>query len=198
MALPEPTYVPEDEYLAFDEQSEMRNEYINGQIYSMTGGSEPHLRIISNAHATLHTLLRGSSCTVYPVEMRVQLSAAKSYFYPDITIVCGEGKFQEDEAIATLLNPTVLIEVLSPSTELRDRTTKLSYYQRFSTLQDYVLIAQVMPKAECYSRAEGGAWMFRLVEGLEASLTIPGIDCTLQLADVYEGVRFADTGPPAR
>ncbi len=189
-ALPHPGHLTEDEYLALERESDLRHEYMDGEIYAMSGASESHIQITGNAFSGLHTRLRNSGCTVYMADMRVRISQNRNYTYPDISIVCGERQLVEGEPIATLLNPTVIIEVLSPSTEGYDRGKKFQEYRTLSSLQDYVLVSQDQAHVDVFSRAENNTWLLQSAEGLDAALRIPALDVALPLAEVYEQVTF--------
>ena len=185
----------EAEYLELEHESDIKHEYHDGEILAMAGASHAHIRISGTINRLLGNQLSGGPCEVYLSDMRVQSTAAKRYFYPDGSVVCGEPELLEDKT-ATLLNPTVVIEVLSPSTANYDRVEKFRYYRQIPSLQDYVLIAQDRPHIECFSRnaaaADDDAWTYRDAYGLEASLAIPSIGCTLALAEVYERITFED------
>lgn len=139
-AQPKPYLTPE-EYLAMERVSEAKHEYLAGSIYAMAGGSKRHNRIAGSAYATLYAQLRRRNCVVYPSDMRVKSVQTGLYTYPDITIVCGNEQF-EDDIEDTLLNPTVIVEVLSPSTEKYDRGKKFQHYRTILSLREYILIAQ--------------------------------------------------------
>jgi Uma2 family endonuclease len=187
-AAPQQVWTPE-RYLAFERASETKHEYLAGEIFAMTGASENHNLITGNTLASLHTQLRRTPCRIYPSDMRLKVPAAGLYTYPDVTAVCGEPQFEEDAVPDTLLNPTVLIEVLSPSTENYDRGKKFQYYRTLESLQEYLLISQESARIEHYVR-QGEQWLFSDAYRLEDVVKLPSIDCTLALADVYEKVTF--------
>jgi Uma2 family endonuclease len=187
-AVPQQVWTPES-YLAFERESDTRHEYLAGEIFAMTGASENHNLITGNTLASLHTQLRRTPCRIYPSDMRLKVPAAGLYTYPDVTVVCGEPQFDEDEVPDTLLNPTVLIEVLSPSTENYDRGKKFQHYRTLESLQEYLLISQESARIEHYVR-QGEQWLFSDAYRLEDVVKLPSIDCILALADVYEKVTF--------
>lgn len=189
-AMPKPEPTTEAEYLALEIASEHRHEFIDGEIRAMVGASEPHSAIASSLSFLLYSGLRDKPCRVYQGDMRVRISAAGNYVYPDLVVVCGEAQFQEDEGSATLLNPTLIVEVLSPSTEAVDRGSKFHNYQMLPSVQDYVLVAQATPRLECFSRGASGTWVLTPAEGLDAAMTLPSVGLTLALAEVYEQVEF--------
>lgn len=185
--------ITEEEYLARERASGTRHEYYNGKMYAMTGGTEPHNLIASNALATLHLQLRQRPCRVYQSDMRVKIIATGLNTYPDVTVVCGRPAFT-DATRDTLTNPIVILEVLSPSTERYDRGMKFQNYRTIETLQDYVLLAQDRAYIEHYVRQVTGEWLLREAVGLAATLTIASINCGLALRDVYEKVDFDQGG----
>ncbi len=187
-----PQKMTEAEYLEFERTDEFKHEFMDGDVFAMTGASEAHNLISGNLMMLLKIQLRGRPCKVYPSDMRVQVKSAKMYAYPDLSIVCGEAQLV-DEKGDMLVNPTVVIEVLSPSTERFDRGEKFQRYRKLPSLQEYVLISQDSPRIERFLRRDDGQWIFTDVIGLDATITLPSIDCELALADVYEQVTFEDS-----
>lgn len=182
-------YITEEAYLAFEQTSVEKHEYFHGDMYAMTGGTEAHNLLSGNAYAALHAQLRRRPCRVYNSDQRIKVQATGLYTYPDVTIVGGQPQFM-DRLRLTLLNPTVIIEVLSPSTERYDRGMKFQNYRTIPTLQEYILITQDNHRIEHYIRQETGEWLLREAVGLTAQVTIRSIDCILTLEDVYEKVEF--------
>jgi Uma2 family endonuclease len=187
-----------DEYLALERESEERHEYLDGQIYEMAGESPEHGAICINISGQLYNQLRGRECQVFSKDMKVRSGptpkrghTTKGLFsYPDLLVVCGKLKFH-DEHRDVLLNPAVIIEVLSPTTEAFDRGEKWSRYQTWlPELSDYILVSQLKPQIDHFHRAENGQWIYSLVRELEGSLHLASIDCTLQLAEVYDRIVF--------
>lgn len=185
MSLPNPTLLTPAEYLALERASETRSEYIGGRMYAMSGGSRRHSFIAGNLYAEIKQQLRGRPCEVHINEMRVKVAPTGMYTYPDVVAVCGEPQF-EDSAVDTLLNPTVIIEVLSPSTEAYDRGEKFAHYRRLDSLREYVLVAQDKIRIEHYRR-DGDRWIFTEVSD---TLDLPSIDCHVSVAAIYEKVTF--------
>lgn len=182
-----PTLTPA-EYLAFERtQHDARHEYLNGQVTAMGGASEAHNLIVWNVLASLHGQMRGRPCRAYGSDMRVKVPASGLYTYPDIVALCGEPEFEDDE-FDTLLNPSVIIEVLSPSTEAYNRGAKFAHYRSIESLQTYVLIAQDAPHIELFERQPDGRWLLSEAKGLDASMSLTAVDCDLDLAAVYERV----------
>ncbi|MFN8373095.1 MAG: Uma2 family endonuclease [Anaerolineae bacterium] len=179
-----------EEYLAFERDSQERHEFWNGEVFAMTGASRKHTVITGNVYASLHGQLRKSPCEVYQMDMRVNVSATGLYTYPDVSVVCDKPLFTDDSP-PSLLNPTLIIEVLSPSTEKYDRGKKFQDYRKLESLQEYLLVAQEAARIEHYVRQPDGKWtLFSDASSLEETITLPSIDCTLALADVYEKVTF--------
>ena len=179
------------DYLDSERASKTKHEYFAGQIYAMAGASERHNTLAGNTFASLHSQLRRRSCNIYPSDMRVKVNPMGLYTYPDISVVCGAPQF-EDGKRDTLLNPTVIVEVLSPSTENYDRGQKFQRYRALSSLAEYVLIAQDAMHVEHYARQPDGRWLLTEDDGPEGAIHLAAIACDLVLADVYEKVDFED------
>lgn len=182
----QPRYTPE-EYLARERNAEYRSEYFAGEIFAMSGASEPHNMITTNLVRELSQQFKGRPCRVYASDMRVKVSATGLYTYPDVVALCGEPQF-DDRQKDTLLNPTVLIEVLSPSTEAYDRGQKSIHYRRLASLEEYLFIAQDRAQVEHYQRQPGGQWLFSEVSALHETVALPSISCVLALVDIYDKV----------
>jgi Uma2 family endonuclease len=187
-------YITEQEYIEFERENTIKHEYYGGEIYAMTGASRIHNLIAGNTLASLHGQLRRKPCQVFPSDMRVKIQKTGLYTYPDLVIICGEPQFTDD-ALDTLLNPLVLVEILSPSTERYDRGMKFQHYRTIETLHDYILIAQDDYHIEHYSRQDNGQWLFQEATGIEACITIPSIASILLLEDVYEKVDITPESP---
>jgi Uma2 family endonuclease len=185
------TCTPE-EYLAFERASEWKHEYVNGQIVAMTGASREHSFIVGNVFGELRQQLRGQPCEPHMNDMRVKVSPTGLYTYPDVLVACPPVQI-EDAHVDTVLNPVVIVEVLSPSTELYDRTVKFAHYRRLESLREYVLIAQDKPWVEQLVR-QGDQWLLTVYDALADVLSLGSIGCAVALRDVYERVDFpADT-----
>lgn len=179
----------EADYLAFDRESEVKHEFIDGRVYAMSGASEAHNLIAGSIYVSLYTQLRARPCKVYPSDMKVRTPSTRSYIYPDISVVCGDAEFDGDSR-DILLNPTVVIEVLSPNTERFDRGRKFQRYRELESLQEYVLVAQDSPHVERFARQDNGLWQLSEVHGQPASLPLTSIACALRLAEIYEQIDF--------
>ena len=178
-------YTPED-YLALERSASSKSEFHDGQIYAMTGASRKHNLVSGNIYRELSLQLKKRPCEAYINDMRVKAAEARSYHYPDIVVVCGTPQF-EDAYVDTLLNPTVLIEVLSPSTEAYDRGGKFAHYRKIATLREYLLVTQDEPSIERYLR-QGDVWILTEALGLDATMPLESINCTLSLREVYDKV----------
>jgi Uma2 family endonuclease len=183
--------VTSEEYLVRERQAAYRSEYINGRVYALAGASHRHSLIIVNAAAEIRAQLRGRPCFVYVNDMRVKVSPTGAYTYPDVVALCGAPRF-EDEQADTLLNPSVLIEVLSDSTERYDRGEKFAQSRRIESLREYVLVAQDRVRVERFVR-EGDVWLMNELNDLDSVLVLPSIDASVQLRDLYEQVEFSES-----
>ncbi|TAN65840.1 MAG: Uma2 family endonuclease [Methylobacter sp.] len=180
------THYTDEEYLTLERNASYKSEFHDGQIYAMTGASRKHNLITVNIAGELRSQLKKRPCEAYINDMRVKSAEARNYHYPDIAVVCGTPHF-EDAQVDTLLNPTLLIEVLSPSTEAYDRGGKFAHYRKIPTLREYLLVTQDQPSIERYMR-QGDVWILSEAIGLEASMPLESIDCVLSLREVYDKV----------
>jgi Uma2 family endonuclease len=188
MAVPiQQRYTPE-EYLALERRADYKSEYVNGCIFAMAGASRAHNRIAVNLVRELGTQLRHRPCEVFTSDMRLKVSATGLYAYPDVAALCGDAQF-EDADVDTLLNPTVIIEVLSPSTEVYDRGDKFAHYRRLESLAEYVMIAQNQVRVERYVR-QGRSWVLAEFSALDETLHLASIDCEVLLREIYDRVEF--------
>jgi Uma2 family endonuclease len=172
------------QYFDFEEKSEVRHEFLNGDIIAMAGGSEAHSLVTGNAHGELRNALKNRPCRVYESNMRVKISASGLETYPDASVVCGPSKF-EDLRRQALLNPLLIIEVLSDSTETYDRGKKFWHYRQLPSLQEYVLISQDMALVEIFSRQANDEWLLRTYEGLETKVRFDCLDIEILMRDLY-------------
>jgi len=177
----------EAEYLAFERASDAKHEYYDGQIYDMVGASYRHNLIAANAHVALRTALGERACVVLQSDQRVKLQRA--YVYPDVVVVCGVPQLTDQD---TLLNPTAIVEVLSPAAEAHDRGVKWQGYQRLESLRDYLLIAQDAPRVDHFARQDERRWLLTVHEGLTAAATLLGLNVQLLLAAIYANVTFPE------
>ena len=174
------------EYLALERAAETKSEYIDGILVAMSGATREHILVTVNIVSELNRQLRGRPCEVYAQDMRVRIVEGGMYSYPDVVAVCEPPQFEDDE-FDVLLNPTLIVEVLSSSTEGYDRGLKFRRYRRRPSLQDYELVAQDRAVVERYSR-QGDHWVLTEVTGLDSTIDLPSIGCTLALRDIYAKV----------
>lgn len=178
-----------EEYLALERESDIKHEYFDGEIFTMSGASPDHDRIAGEVYSSFLAQFRKRNRDVFSDDVRVRISPRR-FVHPDISAVCGEAEFSDEAGLQHLLNPTLIVEVLSTSTEQHDRGTKLFYYRSLDSLKEYGLISQRMPLIEVYTRQPGGKWLYTAAQGLDAVVTLESIGCTLALADVYQRVTF--------
>ncbi len=177
------------EYLAMDRDSEVRLEFIDGEVFPIEAVTRAHSSIATNITGMLYAKLRGKPCGAHAQGLRVMPSKGRNYFYPDVVVACGELEFV-DRMGETLIDATVIFEVLSKSTELRDRKIKFESYWELPSLQHYVLVDQYRPRIELFERNKNGTWTYSVLTGLEAVLSLPRIGCELPLTEIYERVTF--------
>ncbi len=181
-----------DEYLALDRQSETKHEYLEGHVVAMAGGSRSHSVITANAIRLFGNVLTPRGRQVYNSDMRIGVSRG-GYFYPDLSVVCGSTD-TEDDLDDTLLNPLLIVEVLSPSTAAFDRGDKFQKYRTIPSLKVFVLISQHQPFVEVYERKDFNRWETTFAETLDATIRIPVVDVDLRLQDLYQFVNFQAPG----
>jgi Uma2 family endonuclease len=172
------------EYLTVDEASETRHEYVNGEIFAMSGGTLEHSELAANVIAALATQLRGKPCVVFTSDARVRVLATGLATYPDVSVVCGAIQ-RDPQNKNTLTNPVVLVEVLSDSTEGYDREEKFSHYRRIPSLREYLLVSQYEKRIEHLSRNDDGSWTLRDVVA-PGMVELPSIGCSLALEEIYQ------------
>ncbi|HEU4596176.1 MAG TPA: Uma2 family endonuclease [Pyrinomonadaceae bacterium] len=178
-----------EEYLALERGSEEKSEYLQGETFAMTGASIKHNLITGNIFAELKRQLRQTDCHAFVSDMRVGVPAEELYTYPDVVVVCGEPKL-EDEYLDTLLNPVLIIEVLSKSTASYDRVTKFRYYRTIESLAEYLLVAQNQQRVEQYTKQPDGRWLLTDISSPESVVELASVGCGLRLKDIYERVEF--------
>ncbi len=190
MVQSEKKFTSPEAYLEWEEDQPTKHEYFHGRIYAMTGGSFEHATIILNVGASLLQRLSGGKCRVFAGEVRVKVSETGLYTYPDIVVVCGEIQADRSTKSSTLLNPTLIIEVLSSSTEAYDRGDKFAHYRRLPSLTDYILISARSPQVEHYQRQSDGDWLLTVRTDIASSLKLNAIGIELPFVDIYKLVEF--------
>jgi len=185
MSLNPRTLLTEEEYLAIERQAEFRSEFYGGEMFGMAGASRRHNRIVTNLVTALDNQMRERPCNVYSTDLRVKIPITGLFTYPDVLVTCGEERFV-DEKQDVLLNPLLIVEVLSDSTEAYDRGKKFKHYQSISSMSVYILVAQNAPGVEQYVRQEDGKlWTYSGTHEIGEIIRIEAIDCELKLEDVY-------------
>lgn len=178
------------EYLEIEHVAPHRSEYFDGEMFAMAGGSPRHSLIKANLVSELRTRLKGRPCTTYDSDLRIRIPATGLYTYADASVICGELQLDSLDP-NTVLNPTLVAEVLSDGTEAYDRGKKFDHYRKLPTLKEYVLVSQDSPRLERFSKNPDGTWTLTIASGLDATLPLPSIGVSLSLAEIYEKVDFA-------
>jgi len=179
-----------EEYLALERDAEYKSEYFDGIIVGMAGAKPEHSTLTFNLTGEIYPHLKRTNCKGAVSEQRVKAAVGTHYYYPDMVVTCGEPAYEIVQGLETLTNPTLIIEVLSPSTESLDRGTKWMNYQRIATLRDYLMVWQERPRIEHFARSGDGNWGYQMLEGLEAVLVINHLDIEIPFALIYDGVAF--------
>ena len=188
-ALPKRYFTPE-EYQLLEDQAEYKSQYVAGEIFAMAGAEPEHVGIASNIVGMLYTRFRGRSCRAYAADMRVRVPAGELWTYPDVVALCGEPRFDRRTGPASLQNPQVIFEVLSPCTAAFDRGDKFERYRLLESLTDYVLVSPERISVEHIARAAGSDWQRNFFDRLDQRVTLASLGCELPLAEIYEGASF--------
>ena len=192
-ANPERRYTLE-EYLELDRNSEERFEFWDGEVFCMSGVSDEHDAIEGNIYAFLRSQLSERGCRVCLANMRIKVPSAPPYRYADLSVVCGKLEFEEIGGVDALVNPQLIVEVLSPSTEAYDRGEKFSHYKSIPTFREYLLGAQHRPHVTHLFKDDDGKWIHTEANDLESSVSLQSLECELPLSEIYRDVDF---NPPA-
>lgn len=183
---PKKNFTPE-EYLAVERKAETKSEYYDGEQFAMAGASREHNLITVNFTVEIGQHVKNRDCEVYASDMRVKVLATGLYTYPDVVVVCGEAKF-EDDAVDTLLNPNTIIEVLSDTTESYDRGKKFEHYQKINSLGEYILVSQKPYRIEQFVKRSSAAWEYVIHNQREQALELHSLKCKIPLAEIYRRV----------
>lgn len=178
-------YLTPDEYLALERKAEFKSEYMDGVVYALAGGSERHSLLATNIITSLSVQLRSRPCKVYSSDLKIGTPKLQRFFYPDVSVVCGDVQFSDDQK-DVILNPILIVEVSSESTAAYDRGKKFLSYQQLNSLQDYLLVSQDEILVEGYARQGNNTWLYTKVTGLEATLALASVNCQLALRDIYD------------
>ena len=195
-SLQKPHYTPE-QYLEMEREADFKSEYLSGEIFAMAGAGESHNLIVTNIVRELSTRLKGRPCRTYPSDMKVEVGPAGLFSYPDASVVCGEPRFHDGKR-EMLQNPTLIVEVLSPSTEAYDRGIKFAQYRRIESLTDYLIISPNEFRVEHFVRQPDNHWLLSEVTSEEQAVVIASIDCELPMSEVYDRVEFEPQPPVFR
>ena len=196
MATQPKTFLTPEQYLEIERKADFKSEYYKGEMFAMAGARWAHNRVVANLVASLHQQLRSRPCQTVPGDMRVRINTTGLYTYPDAIVVCGEPLFLDDTR-DTLLNPGVIVEVLSPSTEAYDRGRKFEHYRSVESVAEYLLVSSERVSAELYTRQPDGRWLLATASRMEDSLDLQSVGAHLSLADLYEKVDFSTPPAPA-
>ncbi|HAO20723.1 MAG: hypothetical protein BWK80_54060 [Desulfobacteraceae bacterium IS3] len=183
------TYITPEEYFEIEEAAEYKSEYYHGEMFAMSGASFAHNLVAGNVFASLHRSLRDSDCIVFNSDMKIELDKAKHYAYPDVSAVCGDVRFAEGRD-DTIVNPVLIIEVLSESTQKYDRDLKFKAYQNIASLKDYILIDQYSYRVEYFSKNNFGFWDSEVFEKIDDKFIVRSVDVELSLNIIYHRVRL--------
>ena len=191
MSLPNPVEkLSEADYLRLERAAQFKSQFYDGEMFAMSGGTRWHSLITGNLIRELGTALKKQKCLVYDSNMRVKVEATGLYTYPDVVVAGNDQRFL-DGVMDTLLNPSLLIEVLSESTEAYDRGKKFIHYRRIPSLNEYLLVSQTEPVVEQFIRTAPDEWTLRLVTGLDAHIELPSLEITLALSEIFSKIDFA-------
>ena len=189
MLLQEKDSITPDEYLALERESDIKNEYFDGEIFAMAGARRGHNQISTNIVRMLGNHLLEKPCSVFSSDMKVKMEEIRKYTYPDIVVVCDHEEY-EDENNDILLNPLVIIEILSDSTEAYDRGDKFSHYQFIDSFKEYILVSQYVCRVEKFTRQEDETWVYSKRNNMEDTVRIESIKCDLPVSEIYRRVNF--------
>ena len=179
------------EYLVAEESAEVKSEYWRGEVFAMAGSQPEHAEITANFSGEARQRLKGRGCRAWSPDLRVK-SGSGLYTYPDLAILCGPPQYEQlpGQGIRTLVNPTVLVEILSDSTEARDRGFKFEQYCTLPSLQQYVLVHQRQPRVEVFTRQADDQWRLKFIVGLDAAVELTSVGATIPMSEIYAGIEF--------
>lgn len=179
-----------EDYIELEKTSEERLEFWDGNVRSMSGASLPHNQVQGNIYFALRSKLQGKGCSIFSADMRVKVPAYYPYRYPDLSALCGETKVEKFKGLDTLINPQLIVEILSDSTEAFDRGDKFTYYKSIESFCEYLLVAQHRPHVTQYVKQADNSWSYKEVNELSEKIYIASLDCELSLAELYQDVVF--------
>lgn len=185
-----PKYISEEEYLRMEEVSPVRHEYFDGEIFQMAGASENHNSIAMNISSELHQKLKKRQCKVFQNDMRLYIEKEEIYVYPDVIVVCGKPKFKKYKSLENLLNPILIVEILSDSTADFDKGRKFEYYRTIESFKEYLLVSQKTKQIMRYTKQSDGSWNLMDFIGDATEIELSSIECSLNTSDIYDKVEF--------
>lgn len=185
-----------EEYAELEKTTEERLEYFEGNVWSMAGASPNHEEISANLITTLKNALRGRGCRVFGPNLRVKVPSYPPYRYPDLSALCGDIQSEDFFGLEVLVNPSLIVEILSPSTEAFDLNLKFTYYKSIESFNEYLLITQDRPHVILYTKQDNNIWIQREFNSLDDKLFLSSMDCQLSLTDIYENIEFPPIEPP--
>src|SRR5947209_3146010 len=180
-----------EEYFELERKSEERYEYWDGEVFSMSGVSPEHAQLEVNFISRLNSRLAGKGCRVFPANIRIKVPSAPPYRYADVSALCGEAQFEEIGGIRAVTNPTLIIEILSSSTEAYDRGDKFTHYQSIPSFREYLLVAQHRPHVTHLVKQADGSWIYNEYNDLSAVVKLTSFNCELPMSEIYENISFA-------
>jgi len=178
-------FLTPEQYLAIERKATYKSEYVDGAMVAMAGGSERHNLIVANLIISIGAQLKGRPCRVYPSDLKVRVPNSTKYFYPDVSAICGETQFA-DEHQDVILNPTLIVEVLSESTALFDKGKKFLSYQQIDSLQEYLLVWQSEMLVEKFAKQSHDNWLYTKIAGENGLVVLSSINCETALPDIYD------------
>jgi Uma2 family endonuclease len=179
-----------DDYVELEKTSEERLEFWDGNVWSMSGASLPHNQVQGNIYFALRSKLQGKACSIFSSDMRIKVPVYSPYRYPDLSALCGEAEVEKFEGLDVLINPQLIVEILSDSTEAFDRGDKFTYYKSIESFVEYLLIAQRRPHVTQYVKQADKSWSYREVNELSEKIYVASLDCELKLEELYQDVVF--------
>lgn len=191
-ALPKKQFISEEDYLTMEAVSPVKHEYFDGEIFQMAGASEQHNTITINIAGELHQQLKKRQCKVYQTDMRLYIESEGIYVYPDVMVVCGKPEIKKYKNLDNILNPILIVEVLSDSTADYDKGAKFEQYRTIESFKEYLLVSQDRKQLTRYTKQSDGSWILTDFIGDKTRIELSSIECTLAVEDIYDKVDFSE------